>query len=817
MRSAIWVGLTVGALTTTALPAQAAPERVEARDYERAAQFFPQYRSHYLLNAKVTPHWRNSPRDRFTYRKELADDRATFISVDAATGKASAAFDAKVVAAGLSAALGKPVEADKLPFPDYDEVSPQAIRFLATGKYWTCSTVAAHCDGVDAPRTAFDAVASPDGKWLAFIKDGNIWVRSTDGAQSFALTSDAEPYYGYGQETEGLRGNLAGGGQAVTPSNVIAWSHKSVPPGPPAPLEIAWSPDSRKILSFRVDERKVREVTIIQSTPTDGTVRPISYTWRSAMPNDPDIPMAEPWIFDLASRAAQKVDMAPIPDLFLGPVLAHEVIWSKDSKSVYLASRTRYLKTKLLDLIDANTGKTRRLISETGKTFVEFGSIGEQPMVYPQDNGDVIWFSERTGFGHLYLYDSTGKLKRPLTQGPFTVRNVVRLDPAHDTIVIAANENTRGLDPYFRQLYRVSLKSGAMTLLTPEGADHEVASAQATPPLPVQMPGQPDPSTSYGFSPSGRYFLDTYARTDLWPTTVLRRADGKVVAQIEQADPTPLAKVGVPTPERFQVLAADGKTVLYGNIIKPSNFDPARRYPVLDSIYPGPQSHRSHPNRAAVVFDPMLPQAMAELGMIVITVDGRGSHGRSKAFHDESYGGLAQAGHLDDHVAAIRQLAAQRAYMDPDRVGIFGASGGGYATTHAMFTYPDFFKVGVADAGNHDQRGYIAIWGETFNGPEVGDNYTAAANASLASHLKGKLLLAHGDMDANVMPSLTLQVVDALIKANKDFDLMIVPNAGHTALASYGYPLRRVFDYFVRNLIKAEPPEEFDLAKVKPQ
>jgi len=466
-----------------------------------------------------------------------------------------------------------------------------------------------------------------------------------------------------------------------------------------------------------------------------------------------------------------------------------------------------------LNVIEATNGSSRQLLSETGSTYVESASLGETPMVYELANHDVLWFSERDGFGHLYLVDgATGRVKRRLTEGPWTVRNVLHLDPVHGYIYIAANERERGVDPYYRQVYRVSLKDGRARLLTPETADHAVRSEQEAGVFANKnADAAGNPADSYGFSPSGRFFIDTYSRTDLPPVTVLRRSDGGLVAEIERADVSRLTATGLVPPERFSALAADGKTMLYGNLLRPSNFDPNKRYPVLDSPYPGPQSHRAQPNFLATVFDRLGAQAYAELGFIVVLTDGRGSHGRSKRFHDESYGGLGQAGHLDDHVAVLRELGRRYPYLDMDRVGIYGTSGGGYATVHAMEMFPEFFKVGVADAGNHDQRGYIAVWGETYNGPESGRNYTDAANPLLVGNIKGKLFLLHGDMDSNVLPSQTLQLVDALIRANKDFELLIVPNAGHGALLVSRYALRRSWDFLVRNLMHEEPPPDYDL------
>ncbi|MFM7067450.1 MAG: prolyl oligopeptidase family serine peptidase, partial [Gammaproteobacteria bacterium] len=542
----------------------------------------------------------------------------------------------------------------------------------------------------------------------------------------------------------------------------------------------------------------------------DGSSRPLASRWRYAMPNDAKIATAEPWIFDVMARTGRAVRLPSLPITFLTPVEARDAWWSTDGRTLYLIARGRYAKSMSLQLIDPATGGARELIAETARTFLESADLGQRPMVHVLRNGDVLWFSERDGQGRLYLHDGvTGQLKRSLTRGDWTVRNLLRVDEEAGVVFIAATrEPGPDIDPYHRHVYRVRLVDGAVTRLTPEEADHAVAG--------VQDSIFDRPAGTAGFSPSGRYFLATHTRADLPAKTVLRRADGRWVADVEQADLSRLLATGFTPPERFMALAADGKTPLYGLIFRPSDFDPARRYPVIDNPYPGPQSRRTTVDLLQEAFGRGGAQAFAELGFIVVAMDGRGSQGRSKAFRDESYAGLSQAGHLDDHVAVIRELARRHPSMDLERVGIYGTSGGGYATVNAMARFPDFFKVGIAEAGNHDQRGYLAVWGETYNGPEVGDNYTAAANRLLAANLRGRLFLLHGDMDSNVLPSQTLQLADALIRANRDFDLLIVPNAGHGTLEPRSYALRRAWDFMVRHLMGAEPPTDYRFPPAPP-
>ena len=785
---------------------------IGADRYARAANFLFPNADKFVLNAVVQPHWRTGNRERLTYSRDLGDGAHTFVQVDAATGRRSAAFDQAIVAAGLTKAVGKPVQANQLPFTDYDEIGKSAVRFDVEGKAWTCSTVKAACEGKALPVYQPTEVPSPDGKWVAYLADYNLWVRSADSATRFALTTDGVQHFAYAVATE----------LSIGADNANGLDHAAVDKtgrhiGLASPVIVTWSPDSRRILTHRLDERNVRETSILQSTPTDGSKIPVTTTWRMAAPNDSVIPMAEQWVFDLAERTGRKVAIEPMPVAYNTQIQAKETWWSVDGRQIYTLVRSRYYKSMTLYVVDPATAQARKLISESGKTFVEPSSLGERPMIYVMANGDVIWFSERDGWGHLYLYDgATGSLKRRLTEGPWTVRNVLHVDRARGFIYLAGNEREPNVDPYFRKIYRVALANGSVTLLSPDDADHAVRSAQETTLSDTPAFGLA-PDDSRGFSPSGRYFVVALSRADQPSRTELRTAEGKLVTEIERADISRLTALGYRTPERITALAADGKTMLYGALLRPSDFDPTRRYPVLDAIYPGPQSHRVTPNFEALIFDRGTGQAYAELGFVVVLVDGRGTHGRSKAFHDLSYGGLGQAGHIDDHVAVIKELGKRYPYLDLDRVGIYGTSGGGYAATHAILTFPDFYQVAVADAGNHDQRGYLVVWGESYNGPEVGSNYVDAANATFAANLKGKLFLLHGDMDINVSPVLTLQLVDALIKANKDFDLVIVPNAGHGTAIAPGYGMRRAWDYMVRHLMGATPPAEYHLAPITPK
>ncbi|MBS0393944.1 MAG: DPP IV N-terminal domain-containing protein [Proteobacteria bacterium] len=783
-----------GAVALACSVAAAAPADLDRAVYERAAQFLPSNQESLILNATVRPHWRAGPFDRFTYRHELGDGRAEFVEVDAATGRRRPAFDHARVAAGLAAAGVANVAADRLPFRDYDEAGAAEIRFAASGKEWQCRTNAVACHAAMAPAGDPSVVASPDGRQLAFIRDGNLWIRASDGSGEFALTTDAVPHFAYGATPE---------------ANIVTAPLRLA--GRPEPPAVLWSPDSSRLFVQKLDERTVREVTLVQSVPDGTEHRARAHTWRYAMPNDPAIPLAESWLFDVRARSGRRLAIDPVATVFQTSVESREAWWSPDSRRLNLLVRSRYYKTMALYAVDAATGAARRVVEESSRTFLEPAALGERPMAYVLRSGELLWFSEREGHGQLYVYDdASGALKRRLTSGSWSVRNVLAVDERRGFVYVAGVDREEASDPYFRSVYRIDIQSGRRTTLTPEDADHAVLSSQAEglgiPPRELVR----DPDASQGFSPSMRYFIDTYARTDLPARTVLRRADGVRVAELEQADVTRLAALGLTTPERFSVLAADGKTRIYGNLLRPTHFDGSARYPVLDSIYPGPQHRRVTPSFVSAVFDPMDAQAYAELGFVVVTLDGRGTPGRSKAFLDESYGRLGEAGNLEDHVAAIRELGRRYPYLDLDRVGIFGTSGGGYAALHALLTYPDFFKAAVSDAGNHDQRGYLAVWGETYNGPDDGQNYLAASNVPLVGNLRGHLLLIHGGMDFNVLPDHTMQVVDALIAHNKDFEFLVVPKAAHTTILAPGYAMRRSWDFVVRHLLGRNPPVDFE-------
>jgi dipeptidyl aminopeptidase/acylaminoacyl peptidase len=467
-----------------------------------------------------------------------------------------------------------------------------------------------------------------------------------------------------------------------------------------------------------------------------------------------------------------------------------DVYWSPDGTKLAFVSTSRDHKKENLRVADTATGNIRDVYEETSATQFESGQ-GSVNWRYLPGSNEFIWFTERDGWGHLYLYDlTTGKLKNKITTGDFAVWRVLKVDEKSRVVYFLAGGREKGADPYFGQFYSIGFDGKNLRLLTPENANHEIS-----------------------LSPDGKYFIDTFSTADTPSVSVLRDTTGKVVANLEKTDISRLSATGWKPPTRITVKARDGVTDLYGLMFTPTNLDPNKKYPIIDYIYPGPQggsvgSRSFSPSRGD-------HQALAELGFVVVMIDGTCNPLRSKKFHDACYGNMAD-NTLPDQVGAIKQLAAKYPYIDIDRVGIWGHSGGGFATAAAMFRYPDFFKVGISESGNHDNRNYEDDWGERYIGLETKDangksNYEDQANQNYAKNLKGHLLLAHGTMDDNVPPYNTLLVVDALIKANKDFDLLLIPNAHHGYGPASSYMMRRRWDYFIRYLQGGVPPKEYEL------
>ncbi len=774
LRLAIWVAVCFVASAPTLAQQNSAdaPQKLTTADYARAEKFMGYNTAPLVLHTMGRPTW--LPDERFWYRTTTADGSA-FVLFDPAKKTGQPAFDHAKLAAALSSATGRPADAAHLPFVDFEfSADGHAISVLVRGKRWRCDLDAYQCaaeggdqdkSGNQNPLRALE-VLSPDKKRAAFIRDFNLWVRDVATGKETQLTSDGVKDFGYATDNAG-------------------WIHSDRP-------ILLWSPDSRKIATFQQDQRGVGEMYLVETK----VGHPKLQAWKYPLPGDDVVTTIQRVIINLDGPRVVRLKMPP--DQHRSSLCDHiacrgtewaDVEWSPDASHLAFVSTSRDHKHEQLRVADAATGAIRDVLEEKVATFYEPGN-GRVNWHYLPASNEVIWFSERDNWGHLYLYDlATGKLKSQITSGDWNVTELLRIDEKNRVLYFLGVGHEKGRDPYFSHLYRIGFDGKNLTLLTPEDANHNTT-----------------------FSPSGRFFVDNYSKPDVPPVAVLRDLDGKMLATIEKADITKLLAAGWKPPIPFTVKGRDGVTDLDGLMFKPTNFDPSKKYPIVNHIYPGPQQGSVGSwSFAAARSD---TQALAELGFIVIEIDGMGNPWRSKKFHDTYFGNMGD-NTLPDQVAGMTQLAQRYSWIDLDRTGIYGHSGGGYATADAMFRYPDFFKVGISEAGNHDNREYEDDWGERYQGllerhPDGTTNYDDQANQNIAKNLKGHLLLAHGTMDDNVPPYNTLLVVNELIKANKDFDLLLLPNRAH-GFGNEPYMVRRRWDYFVRYLLGAEPPQGYEL------
>ncbi len=616
----------------------------------------------------------------------------------------------------------------------------------------------------DHIRPNRNEVLSPDGTKAAFIKDYNLWVKDLSTGKETQLTTDGVKYFGYATDNAG-------------------WKHSDK-------AILRWSPDSRKIATFQQDERKAGDMYLVSTN----VGHPKLEQWKYPLPGDSNIIMIQRVIINVDTPKVIRLQIPPDPhrgtlsDDVASSGTFDDVDWNPNDDELAFVSTSRDHKVEKFRIANANTGEVREVFTETVPTQYESGQ-GAINWRYLPKTHEIIWYSERDNWGHLYLYDSnTGKLKNKITTGDFVVTELLKVDQKNRELYFLADDREKE-NPYFTQFCKVDFDGKHLTTLTPETGNHSIQ-----------------------LSPDENYFIDSYSQPDVPPVIVLRDLNGRIISTLEKTDLSRLKATGWQPPKVFSVKAADGITDIYGLLFTPTNLDPNKKYPIIDYIYPGPQggSVGSWSFEASRGDN----QALAELGFIVVEIEGTSNPLRSKSYHDMSYGHMS-INTLPDQVAGIRELSERYAYIDTTKVGIWGHSGGGFATADAMFTYPDFFKVGIAESGNHDNRNYEDDWGERYigllkTGPNAVSNYEPQANEIYAKNLKGKLMLAYGTMDDNVPPSNTMLVIQALEKANKDYDLVIFPNAHH----GYGqyslYMMRRRWDYFVKNLLGAVPPKEYE-------
>ena len=722
-------------------------------DYERAKGLRDLTRDK-VFKTKVDPHWFDG-NNRFWYRNDLPGGAREFVLVNAVCGTRRPAFDHGKLAEALSAATGKEHEAAHLPIDAirFGE-SAGAIYFSAEGKPWKCDLktyALAEETPPKSPKKEPPKKESPEKHHSPHGRNSHRDEQSPDG-KWVTFVKDHNLHVRVKQSGEEFA--LTGDGR----------------PEDGYEPRVFWSPDSRKLVALRKTDGDDRKVYIIEAAPKD-QLQPKLHSYDYRKPGD-RIPITRPHLFDVAGRKE-----IPIGDeLFPNPWRVDQFRWGPDSRRFTFLYNQRGHQVLRIISVDAGTGEAGAIVDEQSKTFIDYAN--KQFSHYLDRTHEIIWMSERDGWNHLYLVDSrTGQVNSRITRGEWVVRKVDRVDADKRQVWFRAGGVYPEQDPYYIHYCRVNFDGTGLVILTDGNGTHSIDD-----------------------SPDGRFIIDRYSRIDMPPVAELRRTeDGKLICGLERGDMTALLETGWQAPERFVAKARDGKTDVYGVIFRPTNCDPEKKYPVIEKIYAGPHSSFV-PKRFESYHK---PQSMAELGFIVVQIDGMGTSNRSKAFQDACWKNLGDSG-FPDRIRWIKAAAKKYPYMDVSGVGIYGGSAGGQSSTRALLAHPDFYQVAVSDCGCHDNRMDKIWWNELWMGWPIGPHYAEQSNVTQAHKLQGKLLLIVGALDRNVDPASTMQVVDALIKADKDFDLLVVPGGGH-GIAESPYGSRRRQDYFVRHLLGVEP------------
>ena len=716
-------------------------------DYNRAYSLRQKFSGYQVYHSDVNPHWVTGTSS-FWYLQRTPQGNE-YLLVDADRQTRRPLFVRDSLAVQLQQSLGRRVDARNLPLDKGNlEASLDVFRFVCDGYNWRYEIAANRLtrEGKVPPRRkgrhwmetddekGWGPVTSPDGKYEAYIKNDNIFVRDKASGRERQLSQDG------------------------TLSNYYS-------------SYIQWSPDSRKVLSCRIRPVQKRYVYYVESSPRD-QLQPKLHQQEYAKPGD-ELPFKVPCIFHV--ETGQRC--IPETSLFAHQYSLSYLRWDADSKSVTFEYNERGHKTYRVLELSAEDGKVRTLIEEKEEKYVNYPLIYRN---YLQDGKHILWTSERDNYNHLYLYDrTTGRPVRQITKGRWYVRGVQHVDEQNQWIYFSANGMNPKEDPYLIHYYRIGFDGKGLVELTPDEGMHQAC-----------------------FSSDYRYLVDVYSKVDTPPVAVLRDArTGRQVMPLEQADISRLEANGWRAPEVFSAKGRDGKTDIWGVIYRPTNFDPSRKYPVVEYIYSGPGGQ--HVPKSFSSYNWWMT-SLAELGFIVVQVDGMSTSFRSKDFEEVCYKNLKDAG-LPDHMAWLQEAARRYPYMDLDRVGIFGSSAGGQEAMSAVLFHPEFYKAAYSACGCHDNRMDKIWWNELWMGYPVDSSYIESSNVEQAHRLERPLMLVVGEMDDNVDPASTMQVVNALIRANKDFELVVVPGAGHTMGDNFGEHKR--YDFFVRHLMGVEPPK----------
>jgi len=732
-------------------------ERITIGDYNRAAVFLAENLvKEKVLNLHIEPYWFRE-NNGFWYT-EHEKDAKIFKQYLFNDEEPTELFDHEVVADQLSEFLDDSIDPYDLPFNQMMQRVDRNFRVDIEGKSFLIDL---ETDEVkpdpesDLGRNSLER-ASPDGNWVAFTRDYNLFIRSVSTGREYQLSKNGRKHYEYG--------------------TYYGWYDKMKGENGERPERffVSWSPDSKWIQTNIMDFRDAEKMYLLDWSQ-DERFKPELLSYYRGSPGDTTMVKQTPVFYNIASKRELLTDLPTGTH-----VNAVGMQWHEESGKLIASYMARgYQKAHVVE-VDLNRNTIKTLIDETSKT-----NIDNFDYRYIKSKNALIVLSERSGWRQLYWHDLDKNETRALTNGEYYIDNYQAFDRYNDRIYFMASGKEPGRNPYFSHLYTYDLNNDEVYLLTPEEAHHDVS-----------------------FSQDNKYFFDNYSTYNQPSKFVLCNAtDGQVVQEIAQTDISGLLDLGWEAPEAFESVGRDGKTPIYGAMWKPSNFDASKKYPVIDQSYTGP--HTQMFPRSFRTAMRRNNQALAELGFIVVTIDGMGSAGRSKAFHDYSYKNMGK--NLTEHVSAMKELGKQHSWFDADRVGIFGHSAGGFDAGHAMLEFPDFYKVAVSSSADHDFRMEKAWWPEMYMGWPVDSSYHEVSNITMAGKLRGKLLLVHGGLDDNVNPSATFKLAEALVRADKEFDLLILPSQrhGYRGDASIYFRKKR-WNYFVEHLAGKEPIWEFD-------
>lgn len=779
-------------------------------NYALAARFSPDKISKMLFSTSVDPHWLKLS-DRFWYVYETREGKYWYI-VDAAKGTKQKLFDNAKLAAEITKIVKDPFDAQHLPIEklkfikdentiqfeiksSIDEIKKDTTKRVPGAprtetkpekkffhfEYNLITGALTELKDYQKPKDRLTwASFSPDQRYIIFSKKHNLYWMDSANYRKAQIKEEDSTIAEHQLTTDGVENYSYGGGGNET--NVEKERNKDKR----KPAFVLWSPDGKYFSISRTDSRKVKDLWVINNIADP---RPTLETYKYQMPGEKEAPIRELYVFNFEAKTNKKIRLSRFKDQEVGawpaPPLQKQrddenraSIWLGTNDKFYLYITSRDLKRIDIGQVNISSDTAVTLVEERMNTYVETRRVG-----LINGGKELIHWSERDGWAHFYLYDENGKLKNQITSGPFHCEDIESIDEKNRVLYFTANGREPNQDPYYLNLYRVNFDGTGLKLLTRSEFENNSS-----------------------MDDNSRYFVNTFSRVNTAPVSVLQDNTGRVIMELEKTDMSGLMEAGFKFPEPFKVKAADGITDLYGVMYKPFNFDSTKKYPIITYVYPGPQTEAV--NKA---FGRGMDRVdrLAQLGFVVITVGNRGGHpSRSKWYHNYGYGNLRDYG-LADKKAAIEQLSYRYSYIDVNKVGIHGHSGGGFMSTAAVLVYPDFFKVAVSSAGNHENNIYNRWWSEKHHGvkEQVGDKgdtsfiYAIEKNSELAKNLKGYLMLSHGDIDNNVHPANTLRMANALIKANKRFELVVLPGQRHGFGNMTEYFFWKMADYFTEHLL----------------